>query len=243
MPCTSRSPLATYPALTPPTWLTTSRLWGWPALPTGGYWLVASDGGVFSFGDATFHGSAGAIALNRPIVGMATTPDGGGYWLVASDGGVFSFGDATFYGSAGAIALNRPIVGMATTPDGGGYWLVASDGGVFSFGDATFYGSAGAIALNRPIVGMATTPDGGGYWLVASDGGVFSFGDAPFSGSLGGHVRTPRSSVLPVHHGVTATGWRAPMGVSSPSVTPRSTDRSEVSRSPIPLQHRKQCRW
>ncbi len=154
----------------------------------GGYWLVASDGGVFSFGDATFYGSAGAMALNRPIVGMAGTPDGGGYWLVASDGGVFSFGDATFYGSAGAMALNRPIVGMAGTPDGGGYWLVASDGGVFSFGDATFYGSAGAMALNRPIVGMAGTPDGGGYWLVASDGGVFSFGDAPFTGSLGGHV-------------------------------------------------------
>ena len=61
----------------------------------GGYWLVASDGGVFSFGDAQFHGSTGGIALNKPIVGMAATPDGGGYWLVASDGGVFSFGDAT----------------------------------------------------------------------------------------------------------------------------------------------------
>ena len=61
----------------------------------GGYWLVASDGGVFSFGDATFHGSTGGMTLNKPIVGMAATPDGGGYWLVASDGGVFSFGDAT----------------------------------------------------------------------------------------------------------------------------------------------------
>ncbi|MDA8366275.1 MAG: hypothetical protein M0Z62_04855, partial [Actinomycetota bacterium] len=35
------------------------------------YWLVASDGGVFSFGDAHFHGSTGAITLNKPIVGMA----------------------------------------------------------------------------------------------------------------------------------------------------------------------------
>jgi hypothetical protein len=24
----------------------------------GGYWMVASDGGIFSFGDGTFHGSA-----------------------------------------------------------------------------------------------------------------------------------------------------------------------------------------
>ncbi len=148
-----------------------------------GYWLVASDGGVFSFGDAQYYGSTGAMVLNKPIVGMASTPDGKGYWLVASDGGVFSFGDAQYYGSTGAMVLNKPIVGMASTPDGLGYWLVASDGGIFSFGDATFHGSTGAIVLNKPIVGMASTPDGLGYWLVASDGGIFSFGDAAFYGS------------------------------------------------------------
>ena len=65
-----------------------------------GYWIAASDGGVFSFGDAHFYGSAGSIHLNAPIVGMTPTPDGAGYWLVAADGGVFSFGDAHFYGSA-----------------------------------------------------------------------------------------------------------------------------------------------
>jgi Prenyltransferase and squalene oxidase repeat len=148
-----------------------------------GYWLVASDGGIFSFGDAAFHGSRGGQLLNKPIVGMAATPDGGGYWLVASDGGIFSYGDAAFYGSRGGQPLNKPIVGMATTPDGGGYWLVASDGGIFSYGDAVFQGSTGGIKLNQPIVGMAGTRDGGGYWLIASDGGVFNYGDALFSGS------------------------------------------------------------
>ena len=151
-----------------------------------GLWMTATDGGVFSFGNAQFHGSTGGMALNKPIVGMAATPDGGGYWLVASDGGVFSFGNAPFHGSTGGMALNKPIVGMAATPDGGGYWLVASDGGVFSFGNAPFHGSTGGMALNKPIVGMAATPDGGGYWLVASDGGVFSFGNAQFHGSTGG---------------------------------------------------------
>jgi Pro-kumamolisin, activation domain len=151
-----------------------------------GYRFVASDGGVFDFGSAQFYGSTGGIALNKPIVGMATTPSGNGYWLVASDGGIFTFGDAQFYGSTGAIHLNKPIVGMAATPDGGGYWLVASDGGIFAFGDAPFYGSTGAIHLNKPIVGMAPTPNGRGYWLVASDGGIFAFGDAPFFGSTGG---------------------------------------------------------
>jgi hypothetical protein len=126
------------------------------ATPDGhGYWLVASDGGIFSFGDATFYGSMGGKTLNKPIVGMAATPDGHGYWMVASDGGIFSFGDATFYGSMGGKTLNKPIVGMAATPDGAGYWMVASDGGIFSFGDATFYGSMGGKTLPGPIVSIA----------------------------------------------------------------------------------------
>ena len=32
----------------------------------GGYWLVASDGGIFAFGDAGFFGSTGALNLNKP---------------------------------------------------------------------------------------------------------------------------------------------------------------------------------
>jgi hypothetical protein len=150
-----------------------------------GYWMVARDGGIFSFGSAAFHGSTGAMTLNRPIVGMASTPSGNGYWMVASDGGIFSFGDAAFHGSTGAMTLNRPIVGMAATPSGNGYWFVASDGGIFSFGDAGFHGSTGSLTLNQPIVGMAATPSGNGYWFVASDGGIFSFGDAAFRGSTG----------------------------------------------------------
>ena len=150
-----------------------------------GLWMAGADGGVFNFGTAGFFGSAGGAPLNKPVVGMAGTPDSRGYWLDAADGGVFTFGDAGFYGSTGGMTLNKPVVGMAATPDGGGYWLVASDGGVFAFGDAGFYGSTGGMTLNKPIVGMAATPDGGGYWLVASDGGVFAFGDAHFHGSTG----------------------------------------------------------
>ena len=40
----------------------------------------------------------GVAPLNKPIVGMATTPHGDGYWLGASDGGIFSFGNASFQG-------------------------------------------------------------------------------------------------------------------------------------------------
>ncbi|MDA8276425.1 MAG: hypothetical protein M0029_13800, partial [Actinomycetota bacterium] len=56
-----------------------------PLVPA--YWLVASDGGIFSFGGAPFYGSMGGHPLNKPVVGMAATPDEGGYWEVASDGG------------------------------------------------------------------------------------------------------------------------------------------------------------
>jgi SpoIID/LytB domain protein len=156
-----------------------------PSGGLSGYWVVAADGGIFSFGEAKFYGSTGGLRLNSPILGLAATPAGAGYWLVAADGGIFSFGDAQFHGSTGALKLNKPVVGMAATLLGRGYWLVASDGGIFSFGDAQFHGSTGAIKLNKPVVGMAPTPSGRGYWLVASDGGIFSFGDAQFHGSTG----------------------------------------------------------
>ncbi len=172
----------------------TVTICGPPSTSVGGYWLVASDGGVFDFGNAGFYGSTGGVRLNEPVVGMASTPSGNGYWLVARDGGVFpydagstsGFGNAGFYGSTGGLSLNKPIVGMASTPSGNGYWLVASDGGIFAFGDAGFYGSTGGTPLTKPVVGMAPTPSGNGYWLVASDGGIFAFGDAGFYGSTGG---------------------------------------------------------
>ena len=172
---------------------------GAPTIGGEGYYEVGADGGVYTFGDASFYGSTGALRLNSPIVGMTSTADGGGYWLVAADGGIFSFGDAKFYGSVPGVLkpgqkLNSPIVGISSSPDGAGYWLVAADGGIFSFGDAPFYGSTGAIHLNKPIVGMAEAQvdDGLGYYLVASDGGIFSFGDAPFYGSTGAiHLNKP----------------------------------------------------
>ena len=178
------------------------------ATPSGnGYWLAASDGSVYSYGDAHFYGSMGGHPLTQPVVGMAATISGHGYWLVARDGGIFSFGDARFYGSMGGLHLNQPIVGMSQTHSGHGYWMVASDGGIFSFGDARFYGSTGALHLVRPVVGMATTASGHGYWMVASDGGIFSFGDALFYGSTGGlAIPAPIAGMAPAGHGYWLVG-------------------------------------
>ena len=41
-----------------------------PTTTSKGYWLVAKDGGVFAFGDATFYGSMGGKSLAQPMVGM-----------------------------------------------------------------------------------------------------------------------------------------------------------------------------
>jgi hypothetical protein len=42
-----------------------------------GYWLVARDGGIFSF-LRHFYGSTGSLRLNQPIVGMAATDNRSG---------------------------------------------------------------------------------------------------------------------------------------------------------------------
>ena len=46
-----------------------------------GYWLVGSDGGIFTYGDAAFYGSTGNLRLQRPVVGITPTAGDLGYWL------------------------------------------------------------------------------------------------------------------------------------------------------------------
>ena len=133
-----------------------------------GYWLVASDGGIFSYGDAKFHGSTGSIVLNKPVVGMAVTNDGNGYWLVASDGGIFSYGDAQFYGSTGSIRLNLPIVGLAPTTDGGATGSSDSTAASSRFGDAAFFGSTAGWGMYA--YGMIVNPASAGYNVVTANG-------------------------------------------------------------------------
>ncbi len=78
-----------------------------------GYWLVASDGGIFSFGDARYSGSASAMRLNAVITAIAVTSTAKGYWLVGGDGGMFTFGDARFAGSAASVSPAPTIIGIA----------------------------------------------------------------------------------------------------------------------------------
>jgi hypothetical protein len=179
-----------------------------------GYWLVGSDGGIFSFGSAAFYGSMGATHLQRPVVGIVPTRNWSGYWLDASDGGVFSFGDTQFHGSIPGLglnpassglpnSLNAPIVGMVPSHDQGGYFMVASDGGVFAFGDAHFAGSCPGIGVcSGAAVAVMADGSGNGYWLITQTGHVYTFGDAPYLGAPGAQSSNITSAVAtPSGHG------------------------------------------
>ena len=94
------------------------------ATPTGGSsWLVGRDGGVFAFGNATYHGSIPATGITltpgHRIVAAIATPTGGGYLLIGRDGGVFAFGNAAYHGSI-------PATGITLTP---GHRIVAAIAG------------------------------------------------------------------------------------------------------------------
>ncbi len=163
---------------------------------TTGYWVLARNAGIHSFGDAPFLGGPGISP--PPTNSIAATRSGLGYWVLSASGRVAAYGDAGFYGSTEAMRLNAPAVRLEPTPSGKGYWIQASDGGIFAFGDAGFYGSTGAMKLNSPVISMAASPGGRVYWLLAGDGGVFAFGEAGFYGSTGAmKLNAPVASMSP----------------------------------------------
>ena len=62
------SPLGTDAAHAATTVTSSAPIVGVASTPDGkGYWQVASDGGIFAFGDAAFYGSMGGKPLNAPV--------------------------------------------------------------------------------------------------------------------------------------------------------------------------------
>ena len=56
-----------------------------PTFTGTGYFMVASDGGVFAFGDARFEGSCPGIGgCAGPAVAVMPDHTGNGYWLVTA---------------------------------------------------------------------------------------------------------------------------------------------------------------
>jgi photosystem II stability/assembly factor-like uncharacterized protein len=157
-----------------------------PSTDNNGYFMVASDGGVFAFGDARFAGSCPSIG-GCAGAAVAVMPDatGHGYWLVTATGNVYAFGDAFNYGSPG----NRGTVTSAVrSPDGRGYWILFSSGELKAFGDAVNRGGLARGVANgvNPASTVFAAADGGGYWISTADGAVYPFGDVPRDGGMSG---------------------------------------------------------
>jgi hypothetical protein len=156
-----------------------------PSQSGTGYFMVASDGGVFAF-NAPFAGSCPGLAggCSGAAVGVVPDHSGNGYWLVTATGHVYAFGDAQNFGAPGQQSSS--ITSIVRTPDGNGYWILDANGGVFAYGDATGYGSlpAGAAGGFDPAYAIFTTSDGAGYWVVTALGKVYDFGDAPSDGDM-----------------------------------------------------------
>jgi hypothetical protein len=179
---------------------------------------VASDGGVFSFGDANYYGSIPGLgiapddstlrpSLDAPIVGIVPSYDGRGYFLLANDGGVFAFGDAKFEGSCPGIGgcPGGGIADVMTDSTGNGYWVVSYAGNVEAFGDAINYGGA-AKYLNEvtgEVISAVSTPSGHGYWILFLNGEVYTFGDAGYFGSPSGQIlfSNPASAIFATSDG------------------------------------------
>ncbi len=170
------------------------------------YTTFATDGGVFAFPSSLFHGSTGAMTLNKPVVGMASTPDGMGYWLVAADGGIFAFGNAHFYGSLPGLHVSvSNIVGITATPDGMGYWMVGANGGVYAFGDATYKGSLPGLHITvTNVVGLASHGSDG-YWMVGGNGAVYAFGSSNYKG--GANTLTLNAQIIGIAADPTGEGY------------------------------------
>jgi hypothetical protein len=170
-----------------------------PSADGGGYFMVASDGGVFAFGDAAFESSCPGIGgCSGAAVAVMPDASGNGYWLVTATGRVYAFGDAISYGAPGP--QSAPVTAAVRTKDGGGYWILLSNGTVDAYGDAAALGGPfGAVGGADPATAIFTTSDGGGYWVVTANGAVYTYGDAEYDGSMAGQ---PLNGSI-----IAATGW------------------------------------
>ncbi|MGH8973945.1 MAG: hypothetical protein ACRD0C_12175, partial [Acidimicrobiia bacterium] len=93
-----------------------------PTANGAGYWMVARDGGIFSFGDAGFFGSLPGSKVPGPAAAVRPTRTGGGYLIATTNGTVVNFGDAPSLGGVPDLAPGYAggVVGLdvKATPPG-----------------------------------------------------------------------------------------------------------------------------
>ena len=159
----------------------TRRSSAWcPTINRHGYFMVASDGGVFAFGDAKFEGSCPGIG-GCAGTAVAVMPDRTGQRVLAG------------HQRRRRVLLRRRAVlrrpaGRSRCPwstpwprrTDRGYWLLYANGVVANFGDAVNFGAPiGYVNSFNPANAIFPTADGNGYWVASTRGDVFSYGNAP----------------------------------------------------------------
>ena len=147
-----------------------------------GYHVLASGGGVSSFGAPGY----GAAALPAGVAGVGLAADRatGGYWILKSNGGVSNV-HAPWYGSLnGKIPARQTVTAIAASP-ARGYLILTSGGNVHGYG-APAYGGV-KVGTGVKAVAIAADPATGGYWILKSNGGVSNV-HAPWYGSLNGKI-------------------------------------------------------
>jgi hypothetical protein len=159
--------------------------------PAGsGYWILAANGGVFSYGGAPFEGSAAGQSYfaGQTAVAMAAAPSGTGYWILSASGGVYAYNVASHGAAAGqSYFAGQTAVSLWVDPAGTGYVILAASGGTYAY-NAPNYGSAAGQGYfaGQTAVQLVGSHDGKGFYILARSGGVYAYGDAASYGSAAG---------------------------------------------------------
>ena len=192
---------------------------GMAATPDGhGYWLVAADGGVFTFGDAAFYGSTGGSPQRahrrdgrhprrrRLLAGGRRRRD-------------LHLRRRRFYGSTGGLASTARSWGWPPRPTAAatGWWPPTA---ASSPSATPCLRVDGRPRLNEPIVGMAATPDGARLLAGGRRRRGLHLRRRRLQGSTGSLRLNRPSSGWPPPPPAPATGWWPPTAASSPSATP-----------------------
>ena len=192
-----------------------------PRFPEG-YWLVASDGGIFAYGDAGFHGSipgtrpgrppvrrAYRTVSNAPIVGMVPSANGGviSWWRRRRRLGL---GDAQFAGlcPVSAAAWVRQSRSCRTPR--------ATDTGLSPRPATSTPSATRRTTAPREVRLPVTSAVRRRRWWVLhplADGEVFAYGDAVARGGPVGSLGPPEQRPEPSSRTPTAgaTGWPQPI--------------------------------
>jgi hypothetical protein len=161
-------------------------------LDGSGYWILDSQGNVFSFGAPYLGGSP--TGFTGRFVSIAAGPHGG-YWLLDSTGQVYSYGEP--YRGGSPTRYSGTFVGMAVGRHGG-YWLLDSAGQVYAYGER--YRGGSAAGYSGRFTSIVRGPHGG-YWLLDSAGQVYSYGERYRGGSPTGYTGQFTGMVTGSHGG------------------------------------------